>query len=227
MSAAVARILTVLTFSTRTEFRSEPSGIKATWVKACCFSEAADPYMREEKPLGEMAGVLQQLVIAPAALSWLEATMTASDKTETGAREDALKQLKSERNRLQSRVETMYLDRLDGRISAEFFDEKSREWREQQKHIEIRMNQLLTTNLRSASEAVQIMKSVSQACAAFSGAQPPQQRALAAALMENATWKAEKFESDWKSPFDKMALSNSISRTKEMERPRRSRHGVV
>jgi hypothetical protein len=61
----------------------------------------------------------------------------------------------------------MYLDRLDGRISAEFFDEKSKAWREQQKQIEVRMNQVTATGLRSAAEAVQIMKSVSHACAGF------------------------------------------------------------
>src|SRR4051794_38344995 len=31
---------------------------------------------------------------------------------------------------------------------------------------------------------------------------PRQQRALAAALMQSATWKAGQFESSWKSPFE-------------------------
>jgi hypothetical protein len=63
-----------------------------------------------------------------------------------------------------------------------------------------------------------MMKTVSEASAGFSNAQPQRQRAIATALMENATWKAGKFESAWKSPIDKMALSNSVSRTKERER---------
>ncbi len=62
------------------------------------------------------------------------------------------------------------------------------------------------------------MKSVSDACAGFTEAEPQQKRALATALMQNATWKAGKFESTWKTPFDKMALSNSVSRTKEREK---------
>ena len=61
--------------------------------------------------------------------------MGESDQTEA----DARKQLKAEYERLQSQLETMYMDRLDGRITAKFYDEKSAEWRRQQKEIETRM----------------------------------------------------------------------------------------
>ena len=113
----------------------------------------------------------------------------------------------------------MYLDRLDGRITPAFFDSKSKEWTDQQKQIEAQMKQLATTGLRSASEAVQIMKSVSDACRRFEDSQSQEQGAIAATLLENATWKAGKFESSWKSPFDNMALSNSASQTKERQKP--------
>jgi site-specific DNA recombinase len=179
-----------------------------------------DPYVREEKLVAAMASAVQQLVIKPETIEWLAATVADSDKTEAGAREQAVRQLNAERDRLQGRIDTMYLDRLDGRISAEFFDEKSKAWREEQKQIDARLAQLATTGLRTAAEAVQMMKSVSDACAGFTEAEPPQKRALAAALMQKSTWKSGKFESSWKTPFDKMALSNSVSRTKDREKSR-------
>jgi hypothetical protein len=177
-----------------------------------------DPYVREEKLLTELAPAVQRLVIAPDTLRWLEASVAESDKTEAGAREQALRQLRSERDRIQARIETMYLDRLDGRTTAEFFDAKSKQWREQQKQIETQMAQLATTATRSSAEAVQIMMSVSQACGVFIDAQPQQQRATVTALLQNATWKAGKFESSWRSPFDKMALSNSVNQREEREK---------
>jgi site-specific DNA recombinase len=169
-----------------------------------------DPYVREEQLMGELAQGLGQLAIAPATLEWLERTVVESDKTEAGAR----KQLKAERDRLQTRIETMYLDRLDGRVTAAFFDEKSKEWREQLKQIE----SLQTTDLRSAAEALQIMKSVSDACGSFQEHQPQQQRAIASALMERATWKAGKFEWVAKTPFQILAHSNSVSQSREREK---------
>ena len=121
-----------------------------------------DPYVREEQLLREVARGLDQLVIAPETLAWLRTAVAESDLTERGAR----KQLKAEYDRLQARIETMYLDRLDGRITAQFFDERSKTWREEQKRIEAQMQ---TTALRSAMEALEIMQSVSDACGSIPG----------------------------------------------------------
>ena len=38
------------------------------------------------------------------------------------------------------------------------------------------------------------MQIVSEVCATFEDEQPQQQRAIASALLQNATWKAGKFE---------------------------------
>jgi hypothetical protein len=178
-----------------------------------------DPYVREEQLLSELAQSMNQLAIAPATLDWLERAVGESDKTEAGAREQAMKQLKTERDKLQARLETMYLDRLDGRITAAFYDEKAKEWVEQQKQIEERMAQLQTTELRSAKEALQIIRSVSDACSSFQQNQPQQQRAIVSAVMQQATWKSGQFEWALKTPFQILAHSNSVSRTKEREKP--------
>jgi len=61
----------------------------------------------------------------------------------------------------------MYLDRLDGRITAEFFDANSKQWRDQQKEVGTRMKQLESMPLRTATEAVEIMRSLSDACSSF------------------------------------------------------------
>jgi hypothetical protein len=168
--------------------------------------------------MSEVARGLSQLAIPTETMSWLERAVGESDKTEAGACEQSLKQLRTERDRLQGRIETMYLDRLDGRISAPFFDEKSKEWREQQKQIEARMAQLQTTQRRSAMEAVQTIRSVSDACGSFQERQPQKQRALVS-LMEKATWKAEKFEWVLKSPFQFLVHSNSASQRNERGKP--------
>jgi DNA invertase Pin-like site-specific DNA recombinase len=54
-----------------------------------------DPYVREENLVAEMARAVQDLVIAPDTLRWLEGAVIESDKTEAGAREQLLRQLKS------------------------------------------------------------------------------------------------------------------------------------
>jgi hypothetical protein len=88
-------------------------------------------------------------------------------------------------------VQVLFSLLLDSaRLDGDFFDEKSKEWRDQQKQVEEQMAQVSTTGMRSATEAVQTMKAVSDACAGFEQAQPQQQRFIATALLKNATWKA-------------------------------------
>ena len=169
-----------------------------------------DPYVREEQLLGDVGRGLKQLVVAPATLSWLRGTVVETDQTEAGAR----KQLKAECERLQSRLETMYMDRLDGRITAKFYDEKSAEWRREQQHVDTRM----TTALRTAEEAVEIIRSLSDSCGTFDQKPANEQRALASSLMKQATWTAGKFELALSAPFDILAHSNSASQCKEREK---------
>jgi len=45
-----------------------------------------------------------------------------SDRTEQAAREQGIKRLQARYEQIQAHIETLYRDRLDGRIDAEFFD---------------------------------------------------------------------------------------------------------
>jgi len=94
-------------------------------------------------------------------------------------------------------------------------DRKSKEWRQEQQQIEARLQQ----PLRTAAEAVQLMAAVSSACGTFQDQPAEQQRAIAKALMKQATWKAGKFELVLAEPYSKMAHSNSVSRSREREKP--------
>jgi hypothetical protein len=63
---------------------------------------------------------LRQLVIQPSTMSWLEQVVGQSDQTGKGA----LKSLKAEYDRLQARIGTMYMDRLDRLITLEAADKQ-------------------------------------------------------------------------------------------------------
>ncbi len=149
----------------------------------------------------------------------LESVFAESDQTEQGARDRTTKALRAEMDRLQTRIDTMYMDRLDGRISAAYFDEKSAEWHERRRQIEQQLQQMQATRLGTATEALQAMRAASDACAEFAQKQPQQQRALVSSVMQQATWKAGKFELTLKSPYQILANSNSVSRSKEREKP--------
>ena len=85
-----------------------------------------EPYTRQEVLTGEFASILGELVIPQPILEWLGDSVLESDRTEQAARERTIKRLEAAYDRLKARIETMYLDKLDGRITGEFFDKRSR-----------------------------------------------------------------------------------------------------
>jgi site-specific DNA recombinase len=58
-----------------------------------------------------------------------------ADRTEHAAREQTVKKLQTRYDQIQARIETMYLDKLDGRISQEIFDRNSDTWRGEQQAL--------------------------------------------------------------------------------------------
>jgi len=79
----------------------------------------------------------------------------------------------------------MYMDRLDGRISA-LSSTQVGAVAAGAEEIEQRIQKLKSTEMMPAA-SVEIVRSVSSACDAFDAATAEQQRALATALLQNAT----------------------------------------
>ena len=94
-----------------------------------------EPYTRQEILTDAFAGILRELVISQPILQWLGETVQASDRTERAAREQTVKRLQIQHKQIESRIETMYLDKLDGRISQEFFDRNSATQRNEQQAL--------------------------------------------------------------------------------------------
>ena len=65
-------------------------------------------------------------------LDWIVTVLRESHVDEKAFHDEATARLQTECRRLQSRIDAMYLDKLDGRIDTGFFDSKSAEWRGEQ-----------------------------------------------------------------------------------------------
>ncbi len=84
--------------------------------------KCAEPYTPEEILSSEFANLLHELVIPPPILEWLGDVVLSSDRTERAARAEAIKNLQARSDQIEARLGTMYLNKLDGRITQEFFD---------------------------------------------------------------------------------------------------------
>jgi site-specific DNA recombinase len=89
-----------------------------------------EPYTRQEILSREFADVLQELVIPPAILDWLGEAVLNSDRTEQAARAETVKKLQARHGQIEVRIQIMYMDKLDGRITQGFFDIRQERIRE-------------------------------------------------------------------------------------------------
>jgi len=91
-----------------------------------------EPYTREEVLEREFAAVLDRLAFDDEVLDWVREALRESHADERREHDAAVARLHDEYNRLQGRIDAMYVDKLDGRIDAGFFDRMAAQWRDEQ-----------------------------------------------------------------------------------------------
>ena len=158
--------------------------------------------------------MLGELVVPKAITDWLRAALQGSGVTQTKAREHALQHAQQEHDRINARIEAMYLDKLDGRITTAFYDEKASAWRQEQTTLQQRINELRTTT-QNYNDAITAIETTSTLCKAFPAQPPAEQRRLLKTLVEKAAWKDGELETTLRNPFQKLRLSNRASTTKQ------------
>ena len=89
-------------------------------------------YVREEVLEQHFTALLGQLRFDDEVLEWVGESLHASHTDERREHEEAIKRLRAEYNRLQARIDAMYIDKLDGRIGGDFFDKMAGQWRDEQ-----------------------------------------------------------------------------------------------
>jgi site-specific DNA recombinase len=174
-----------------------------------------EPYTREEKLTDLFAGQLRALVIPPAVLEWLRETVVASDVTERAARAQTLRRYQMELDRLQTRLDVLYDDRLDGRIDVSTYDKKAEEIRGNQQLVRTKITQCESAELAPATEVVDLMSLTSRASELFERQSASEQRRLLRLVVREAIWQNGELRTCFREPFEQLQLSNSVTTTKD------------
>jgi hypothetical protein len=94
-----------------------------------------EPYTREEVLGEKFADLLKGLVLDDEIMGWVTEALHQSRGDAKLHHDAAITRLQAEYKHLQNRIDSMYLDKLDGRIEVDFFDRKSSEWRREQDRL--------------------------------------------------------------------------------------------
>jgi site-specific DNA recombinase len=177
-----------------------------------------EPYTRAEVLSNQMASLLRELVIPPAILEWLGDAVVSSDRTEQAARGETIKKLQARHEQMEARIGTMYLDKLDGRITQEFFDKHAAIWRREQEGLVRKIQDIQKATPAPIDQAVDMLRLTSRTSELFLQQTAVEQRRLLQTVVEKATWKEGTLRTTLFEPFEILRHSNQESYRKEKEK---------
>ena len=111
----------------------------------------------------------------------------------------------------------MYLDKLDGRITVEFFDQRAAAWRGEQDALQRKIQAIQKATPAPLDEAINIMQLTSKASELFTKQPAAEQRRLLQVVVEKSAWRDGMLHATLFEPFEMLRHSNQESYRKEKE----------
>lgn len=170
--------------------------------------KCGEPWVREEELSRQFGEQLRDLHFDPEVLDWIREALRASHADEKQYHEEIVAELQKQYQRLQHRLDAMYVDKLDGDISAEYFQEKGEAWRREQADIRRKMEAHEQANQSYMEEGIQLLELADRAYELYCQQPPEEQRRLLNCVFSHATWGNGSLSPVYRPPFDLIAHSN-------------------
>ena len=160
------------------------------------------PYMREEA-LGERLGqILKNIYVPDDILRQLQESLKQDSKKiqeEVAAQRTRLEQRLSAVRR---RMEQAYLDKLDGKISEEFWTAKNSEWQEEANGIALALGALQTANPDRMLTVNRILELANKAYSLYVRQNASEQGKLLRMVLSNCATNGVTLYPEYRKPFD-------------------------
>jgi hypothetical protein len=125
--------------------------------------------------------------------------------------------LQTRYEQIQARIETMYLDKVDGRITQEFYDKQSASWQREQVGLQRKIQDIQKATPAPIDQAVDLLRLTSGACELFLQQPAAEQRRLLQAVVAKSAWQDGALGTTLFEPFAILRHSNQESSRKEKE----------
>ncbi len=160
-----------------------------------------EPYTREEVLEQKFTEILRGISFSPEVLDWVAEVVADGHGHERQEHEDAVARLRREHQRIQDRIDAMYLDKLDGRIDGEFYDRKAAEFRAEQARIMGDIAAHETAMQAYTQEGERLGELAGRAAALFEAKPTAEKRKLLDFVVAGCRWKGGEMEAVYREPF--------------------------
>jgi site-specific DNA recombinase len=103
----------------------------------------------------------------------------------------------------------MYVDKLDRRVDAAFFDQMSALWRAEQEQCLRSIEQHQSADQTYLDEGIRILELAQNARRLFEQQEAREKRRLLDFVVSNCSWKGRELNADFRQPFDLIVETTS------------------
>jgi hypothetical protein len=176
-----------------------------------------EPYTRQEVLEQEFGRLLKKLQVDDEILGWLAEALRESHADEKKFHEEAIARINADYQRLPNRLETLYEDRLDGRIEVQFYDRKARDLRAEQSVLRQSLEQHQNGNRAYMEEGLRLLELSGRMHDLFDQQPPEEKRRLLNFALSNCSWKEGRLEAEFRQPFNMLVVANEAQEVRMAE----------
>ena len=173
-----------------------------------------EKYVREEELARQFGAALSKIKFDEKILEWVVTALRESHKDEKKYHDDIITRLQQEDTKIQNRVDAMYVDKLDGKISQEFFDQKFDAWRMEQLEIQRKIDKHKNSNFAYLENGIKILELAQRATELYEKQEMQEKRKLLNYVFSNSTWKHGMLHPNYRQPFDLIVLTQAEHKKK-------------
>jgi site-specific DNA recombinase len=148
-------------------------------------------------------------------LAWLKEALHASMKDERDYHGEAIQKLQQEYQRLQARLDALYVDKLDRKVEEGTYLRLSERWRGEQEDMRRSLERHEKANRSYVDAGIQLLELASTARTLYEQQPMLERRRLLNYTFSNCTWKDGRLTVTFRKPFDTIADTNAAYETEK------------
>ncbi|WP_368073073.1 recombinase family protein [Edaphosphingomonas haloaromaticamans] len=161
-----------------------------------------EKYVREEALAKAFSEQLARLHMDDEVFSLIERAIRESHTDKSRERVEAIARLRADADRLQHRLDTLYVDSLDGRISSDMHDRMAATWREERAVCLRRLDALHNAEDAFVDDGIALLNLARKAHSTFNLQSQNGKNIALNLLVLNSTWANGQLTVTFREPFD-------------------------
>jgi len=173
--------------------------------------KCGNKFIREEKLTEKLGELVKKIKVEPRIIDWLKEALLMSHKDEQEYHSSQIKSLRERYDKLQLRLDRIYIDKLDEVVTTEFYQEKTNEWKNEQNNILVNINKHKDANTNYFEKGIKILELAQKAYSTYLEQNNTAKRNLLNILLSNCTLNDGNLYPIYRKPFDLLAKGLSRS----------------